>query len=114
MQLTIPRPGACGLFTGLLMVTLVLCSGCGRPPQVVNDEECFSAVDALWTAVTSKRSDLVEQTATELDRLVAAGNLSETGHESLTEIVEQARATEWKVAAEKLKTFMLGQRKTRT
>ncbi len=113
MKLTVPRRAAGGLFTGLLVVTLALCPGCGRPPQVVHDEECFQAVDALWTAVTSKRSDLVEQTATELDRLQSEGSLSEAGHESLQRIIEQARATEWQAAAEKLKAFMLGQRKAR-
>ena len=86
--------------------------GCGRPPQVVDDEDCFSAVEALWTAVTSKRTDLLEQSATELDRLHSAGKLSEDGHEALDEIIQSARDEEWMPAAKSLRTFMLGQRKT--
>ena len=97
-----------------LVVTLISIAGCGRPAQVVDDDECFQAVDALWTAVTSKRSDLLEQTAAELDRLQAAGNLSEDGHRELSEIVRQARASEWTTSAKKLKAFMLGQRRTRS
>ena len=98
----------------LLSTLLIAGSGCGGPPQVVHDEECFSAVDALWTAVTSKRTDLVEQTATELDRLHAAGSLSDAGHSDLSEIVEMARSENWSDAGQTLKTFMLGQRKAKS
>ena len=95
-----------------LLVALLFSYGCGRPPQVVHDEECFSAVEALWTAVTTKRTDLLEQSATELDRLHAAGKLSEEGHDALDEIIQSARDEEWMPAAKSLKVFMLGQRKT--
>ena len=97
--------------TLLLTALLLTAGGCGGPPQVVANEECFSAVDALWTAVTSKRSDLVEQTATELDRLQTEGSLSDEGHARLAEIIEVARAEKWQDAAVTLKAFMLGQRK---
>ena len=95
-----------------LIVTVMSSTGCGRPAQVVDHDECFQAVDALWTAVTSKRGDLLEQTADELDRLHTAGNLSKDGHRELIEIVKQARAAEWTTSAKKLKAFMLGQRRT--
>lgn len=88
-------------------------SGCGRPPQVVDNEECFAAVEALWTAVTSKRTDLLERTATEINRLHKAGSLSDAGHTELDRIVEMARKTEWRPAAEELNEFMLGQRKSK-
>ncbi len=97
----------------LMWAGLAIGSGCGRPPQVVDNEECFAAVDALWTAVTSKRGDLLERTATELDRLHRAGTLSDDGHEALAVIIQQGRVAEWQPAAEKLKKFMLGQRKAR-
>ena len=95
-----------------LFVALLFSCGCGRPPQVVHDEECFSAVEALWTAVTTKRTDLLEQSATELDRLHSAGKLSEEGHDALDEIIQSARDEEWMPAAKSLKVFMLGQRKS--
>lgn len=98
----------------LLAVLLFTTSGCGAPPQVVDDEDCFAAVDALWTAVTSKRIDLVEQTATELDRLFDQGLLSSEGHAALEAIIEQARSEQWQNSAYTLKAFMLGQRKTRS
>ena len=107
-----PRPlrrfwGAIGW---LLLLSL---SGCGRPPQVIDNEECFGAVEALWTAVTSKRTDLLEQTATELERLRAAGSLSEAGHRALTAIIRDARSKEWTKSATNLKQFMQGQRRSR-
>ncbi len=94
----------------LLVLSLI---GCGRPPQVVDDGECFRAVDALWTAVTSKRTDLLEQTANELDLLHAAGNLTEAGHRALTSIIRDARSKEWAKSATNLKHFMQGQRRSR-
>jgi hypothetical protein len=96
----------------VLLVALLSIQGCGRPPQVVDDEECFSAVESLWTAVTTKRTDLLEQSATEIDRLHATGKLSEEGHEALDKIIQSARDEEWMPAAKSLKAFMLGQRKT--
>lgn len=97
----------------LILIAACFCShGCSSPPQVVNDEECFAAVEALWTAITTKRSDLLEQTADELHRLQLDGKLSEEGHEALNEIIQTARHQEWMPAAKSLKTFMLGQRKS--
>jgi hypothetical protein len=95
-----------------VVVTLFSLTGCGQPSQVANDPECFQAVDALWTAVTSKRADLLEQTASELDRLHAGGKLSDSGYRELSDIVEKARSSEWTTSAKMLKTFMLGQRKS--
>lgn len=96
----------------LILIAILSAQGCGRPPQVVDDEECFSAVEALWTAVTTKRKDLLEQTATDLDQLHASGKLSKEGHEALQEIIQSARKEEWMPAAKSLKVFMLGQRKS--
>ena len=87
-------------------------AGCSGPPQVVDDEECFSAVDALWTAVTSKRTDLLEQTATEFEKLQDAGRLSAAGLDALRTIIETARKEEWTKAAKSLKVFMQGQKKS--
>ena len=100
------------VFASLLLLAAIFSShGCGRPPQVVDNEECFSAVEALWTAVTTKRTDLLEQSATEIDRLHKDGQLSKEGHEALFEIIQSAQEGEWLPAAKSLKAFMLGQRK---
>ena len=80
---------------------------------MVDNDECFHAVDALWTAVTSKRTDLLEQSATELDRLHTAGGLSEAGHRALTAIIRDARSKDWTKSATNLKHFMQGQRRSR-
>ena len=95
-----------------MLCAILSAQGCGRPPQVVDDEECFSAVEALWTAVTTKRKDLLEQTAADIDRLHTTEKLSKEGHEALQEIIQSARNEEWMPAAKTLKSFMLGQRKS--
>ncbi len=77
----------------------------------IDNEECFSAVEALWTAVTTRRIDFLEQSATETDRLHTDGQLSKEGHEALYEIIQSAQKEEWVPAAKSLKAFMLGQRK---
>ena len=100
------------LISILILVAILLIQGCGGPPQVVDDEECFSAVDALWTAVTSKRADLLEQSANELESLQSNGRLSTEGYDELLEIIDEARSEEWLNAAKSLKIFMQGQRKT--
>ena len=96
----------------LLLMGALMVQGCGGPPQVVDDEECFSAVEALWTAVTTKRKDLLEQTAADIDRLHTTEKLSKEGHEALQTIIQSARNEEWIPAARSLKSFMLGQRKS--
>lgn len=93
------------------LVAILLIQGCGEPSQIVDDEECFSAVDALWTAVTSKRVDLLEQTATKLERLQSDGRLSAEGFDELRKIIDAARSEEWMNAAKSLRIFMQGQRK---
>jgi len=99
----------CGVaLAGLLMAL----PGCGGPPQVIGDDECFKAVDALWTAVTSRRTELVDQTDQELDRLAAAGQLTPEGRAALREISDVARQGDWEDAARSLKRLIEAQRRT--
>lgn len=88
--------------------------GCSSPPQVLDDEETYSTVDALWTAVTSKRTDLVDRTAERLSSLNAEGKLSKEGLTALEAIIARTRKDEWMPAAQDLKAFIQGQRKTRS
>src|SRR5438132_6955425 len=39
--------------------SIVLFAGCGSVPQVAEDENVYKELDALYTAVTSKRRDLL-------------------------------------------------------
>jgi hypothetical protein len=84
-------------------------AGC-RPPQVLGDDDCFSTVDALWTAVTARSPHLLESTAADLRRLRDAGQLSPDGHDALDAIVIKARAGQWEPAALELRAFIQGQR----
>jgi hypothetical protein len=103
---------ACRFLIGLLPAAglSLLIAGCS-PPQVLDDEECFSTVDALWTAVTARSPELLEQTTGDLARLREAGSLSEEGHTALKTIIDEARSGDWEPAAKRLKTFIQGQRR---
>ena len=91
---------------------LVAClAGCGSPPQFEGNEDSLRAAEALWTAVTSQRQPLVEQSAAEIERLHKAGALSEDAYNALTEVVASARASDWKDAVTDLKAILKGQRR---
>ena len=95
------------------VVLSLVAGGCSRPNQVAHDPDCLKAVDALWTAVTSKRTDLLQQTDQELRRLEQSGQLSQSGHAELDVIIEMADAGRWTDAAQQLKWFMNGQQRQR-
>lgn len=103
------KSSGCGLLLVLMMTACL--SGCGGPVQVASDEECLKTVDALWTAVTSRRADLLRQTADNLHRLERSGQLPSGAHDQLNEIVREAESGEWPSAAQNLKWFMSGQRR---
>lgn len=104
--------GASGSLAGALglLVALALLTGCGRTPQLGGSEEGMRAADALWTAVTSRRPPLVEQTAAEIERLRKAGELPEDAYAALNEVVVSARSSQWDDARRELKKFLQGQR----
>lgn len=87
---------------------LALLPGCGGPP-VVESEQALSTVDALYTAVTSKRTDLVDQTEKRLKDLRTHNQLSDAAMKSLDAIITQARACQWQQAAERLDHFIRNQ-----
>ena len=59
---------ACGLALALTL------TGCSGPPQMGGDKEVFGAVDALYTAVTAKRTDLLDRSEQKLTDLRATVN----------------------------------------
>ena len=99
----LPAPWAIGL------LSLAIC-GCGGVPQFTDDEECLMAVDALWTAVTAQQTPWLERSASELERLRDAGQLSSDAWDVLEGSIETARRGEWEAAAEELYDLIKAQR----
>lgn len=97
---------------GLLLAALV-CGGCGRPPQMADDPECFSAVDALWTAIGSRKSDLLADSEARIKALHDKQSLGDPSYEVLAQVIDQAKTGEWSAARAKLRKFMEGQRRGR-
>jgi hypothetical protein len=97
---------------GIAAVVLVI-AGCGGPAQIGPDEDCFKAVDALYTAVTARNPKLLDQCEQHLQGLKTAGKLPEAAFNSLSAIVRKARDGKWQPAAEDLSDFMKGQRRAR-
>ncbi|MBX9789190.1 MAG: hypothetical protein K2Y37_09775 [Pirellulales bacterium] len=94
-----------------LWIALLAFAGCSKPPQIVADEEAMTAVDALWTAVTSRRLELIDQSEARLRQLRDESHLNAEAFENLEGIVGKARAEDWDGAVKDLKWFIQGQRK---
>ena len=93
------------LVSGLLVGVLLLVTGCGGP-AALQSAEAFSATDALYTAITSHRTDLLDESEIRLKRLKDAGKLSTDAFESLSKIIKQAQSGNWQDAAEVLDSFI--------
>ena len=95
----------CTLAGLLLTGFMVIIMGCGGPPAL-ESEEAFSTADALYTAITSRRTELLDKSETRLVELKDTGKLSNHAFERLDEIMEQARSGNWQDAAEELDSFI--------
>ena len=93
------------------LIALVALPGCSKPAQIVADEEAMTAVDGLWTAVTSRRPELLDNSAARLRELRDGSHLSAEAFESLDGVVGKARSEDWDGAIKDLKWFIQGQRK---
>lgn len=102
---------SCLVFCVLLIVSLV---GCRRVPQVLTDEAVFGELDALYTAVTTRRRDLLNDCQKRLMKLHDEHKVSEAGYDEIEAIIKTAEADNWTKAAERLYTFMRGQRKQKS
>jgi hypothetical protein len=89
-----------------LIVLSVLFLGCGRTPQLGADQESFKAVDALYTAVTARRVDLLDNCDTKLRERHASGHLPDAAWKELSAVISQCRDAKWEPAAERLYDFM--------
>ena len=87
------------------LVGLILLLGCGGPPAV-DSEAAMTTVDALYTALTSKRTDLLDQTETELKEFHSRQRLSDAAMNALESMISQARQGQWQPAAERLDSFI--------
>ncbi len=85
--------------------------GCGRPAQIGASEDVLAAVDALYTAVASKRIELLEKSALRIEELHKQGELPEPAYRQLKSFVEESRAGQWDGAVRKLHEFIRGQRR---
>jgi hypothetical protein len=101
------RLQSAAIVVGLLISTS---AGCSHTPQLDGDREALSAADALWTSITAKDSNLLENSATNLAKLHADARLSDDAYGALESVIQTARAGNWSDARAALKTFVRGQR----
>jgi hypothetical protein len=98
------------LRSSFIWLLLAALAGCSGTPQLNGDEESLGAADALWTAVTAKRSDLLDKSAARIEELHTAGKLPDDAFQSLQGVIAQAREGQWAEARGALKAFVKGQR----
>lgn len=82
-----------------------------RPPQMGADEEVFTTVDALFTAVTARDEKLLGECERRLHAYRDAGKLPRAASDYLDSVIRTSRAGGWTSAAETLYGFMRAQRR---
>lgn len=97
----------------VLAALLLIASGC-RPAQIGPSDKALGAVDALYTAIASRRVELLEKSATRLEELRASGDLSEAAHRQLKSYIEKSRDGKWEAAIRELHEFIRGQRRAKS
>lgn len=90
---------------------LLATAGCSPVPQVVNDEAVFGELDALYTAVTTKRQNLLKDCRERLTKLHDEQRLSDPGFTEVSTVIEMCDDENWADAAQRLYNFMRAQRK---
>lgn len=82
-------------------IVLFVCLGCGGTP-VIESHEGRKVAEALYTAVTSQKPELLDRSDQRLTELKSAGKLSDAAFAKLTSISKQARDGNRQAAAEDL------------
>lgn len=90
---------------GWLLLALSSAIGCSGPP-LVETEEGLRVADAMYTAVTSKKTELLDRCDQRLSDLKSEGKLSEHAFDGLAVISQKARSGQWQKAAEDLDWFI--------
>ncbi|AMV37743.1 hypothetical protein [Planctomyces sp. SH-PL62] len=98
--------------TWALLAALAL-AGCGAPPQMGADAETFKTVDALYTAVSLHKPELVDGCLATLKSQREAGKLDQAPYDALEAITTEAKSGSWESAQTRLAQFMRGQRRGR-
>jgi hypothetical protein len=80
-------------------------------PQMGSDERVFSAVDALYTAVTSRQENLIDDCETRLHKLRDDGKLPPESGDALDGIIKHCRGGDWETAARELYRYIQAQRR---
>jgi hypothetical protein len=82
-----------------------------RPPQMGPDEDVFTTVDALYTAVRARDERLLADCEKRLSAYRLAGKLPAEAADHLDGVIAKARGGAWQSAAERLYDFMMAQRR---
>jgi hypothetical protein len=95
---------------GAAVVALVVLA-LSRPPQMGPDEDVFTTVDALYTAVRARDERRLSQCEQRLIAYRQAGKLPTAAADHLDGVIATARGGSWQSAAERLYEFMIAQRR---
>lgn len=88
----------------------VLLAGCGSHPEL-GSPEARTTADALYTAVTSRRTELLNEVEKKIALLTQQEKMTPAASEKLTSIITEARAGGWQAAAEDLDALIRSQPK---
>lgn len=102
-----------GILSGLVIVMAIVgfMQFRGAQPQLGADEEVFITVDALFTALTSRDPDRLDDCERRLNGYRGENRLADTAANVLDAVIRQARGGDWDPAARRLYAFMLAQRR---
>jgi hypothetical protein len=93
-----------------LCIAVLLWIWLGRAPQIGGDKDAIKAVDALFTAVTSRNESWLRDCEERLHALRDADRLSRSASDYLDGIIGTARTGNWRRAAKELFAFIRSQR----
>lgn len=102
---------SCKIFGALLLA--VVLTGCGRPAQMGSSDEVLGAVDALYTAISSRRVELLDKSANRIEELHTSKELPDAAYRQLKSYIDEARQGQWEPAIRKLHEFIRGQRRAK-
>lgn len=81
-------------------------------PQIGEEEKVLTTVDALFTALTSRDLQRLQDCEVRLETYRDEGELPLVAATKLKNIIERARSGEWETSARTLYDFILAQRRT--